>query len=58
LKKQIKKEDLKRREPNLTQKYQIIKDEIEKQFQLRKWLEQLKITIKRMKIIFDIKLKC
>jgi len=58
LKKQIKKEDLKRREPNLTQKYQIIKDEIEKQFQLRKWLEQLKIIIKRMKIIFDIKLKC
>jgi hypothetical protein len=49
---------LKRREPNLTQKYQIIKDEIEKQFQLRKWLEQLKIIIKRMKIIFDIKLKC
>jgi hypothetical protein len=36
LKKQIKKEDLKRREPNLTQKYQFIKDEIEKQFQLRK----------------------
>jgi hypothetical protein len=36
LKKQLKKEDLKRREPNLTQKYQIIKDEIEKQFQLRK----------------------
>ena len=58
MKKQIKKEDLKRRESNLTQKYQIIKDEIEKQFQLRKWLEQLKITIKRMKIIFYIKLKC
>jgi len=58
LKKQIKKEDLKRRESNLIQKYQIIKDEIEKQFQLRKWLEQLKITIKRMKIIFYIKLKC
>jgi hypothetical protein len=49
---------LKRREPNLTQKYQIIKDEIEKQFQLRKWLKQLKIKIKRMNIIFDIKLKC
>ena len=58
MKKQIKKEDLKRREPNLTQKYQIIKDEIEKQFQLRKWLKQLKIKIKRMNIIFDIKLKC
>jgi hypothetical protein len=35
---------------------QIIRDKIEKQFQLRK-KEKLKITIKRMRTKFDIKIK-
>jgi hypothetical protein len=42
----------------LTQKKKIIRSEIKKQFQLKKEQEQLKITIKRMMTIFDIKIIC
>jgi len=41
-----------------TKQNKIIKDEIEKQFQSRKGEEQLQISIKRMNIIFDIKIRC
>ena len=39
-------------------KKKIIRSEIKKQFQLKKEQEQLKITIKRMMTIFDIKIIC